>query len=276
VCLSDGNLPAAHTPVYSYVMAVVLDRSCVRASGRDAVVFLQSMLTNDVQAAPDGGGVYALLLTPKARVVADMEVFRVGDELMLACPPEAVDEVVGTLERSRFRKKVQFERSSAAVVWGDGAAALARLDTPAGQLALTGSAPDPSEPQDAWQAARVEAGIPLFGVDFDADMMPAEAGVVERAVSFTKGCYPGQEPVARLHYRGHANRGLRGLRYEGGPPPAGSPVTAGERQVGRTGSSAVSPRVGSIGLAVLRRDVHDGQTVDAGGVPAVVSPLPFA
>jgi tRNA-modifying protein YgfZ len=256
-------------------MSVVLDRSCVRASGRDALGFLQSMLTNDLQALPDGGGVYALLLTPKARVVADMEVFRVGEELVLACPPGAVGDVVGTLERSRFRKKVEFERSPAAVVWGDGAAALARLDTPAGRLALTDRPPSPGEPADAWQAARVEAGIPLFGVDFDADMMPAEAGVVERAISFTKGCYPGQEPVARLHYRGHANRGLRGLRYEGDPPPAGSPVSTGERQLGRTGSAAVSPRLGPIGLAVLRREVADGQAVQAGGVPAVVSPLPF-
>jgi tRNA-modifying protein YgfZ len=256
-------------------MAVVLDRSCVRASGRDAVSFLQSMLTNDVQAVPQGGGVYALLLTPKARVVADMEVFRVGEELVLACPPQAVDDVVETLVRSRFRKKVEFEPTPAAVVWGDGAAALARLDTPAGQLALTDTAPAAGEPSGLWQAARIEAGIPLFGVDFDAEMMPAEAGVVERAISFTKGCYPGQEPVARLHYRGHANRGLRGLRYQDEPPPAGSPVTAGERGVGRTGSTAVSPRLGPIGLAVLRREVEDGQAVDAGGVAAVVSPLPF-
>jgi tRNA-modifying protein YgfZ len=276
VCLTAQTRVRGAPCIYSYVMAVVLDRSCVRASGRDAVGFLQSMLTNDVQAVADGGGVYALLLTPKARVVADMEVFRVGDELVLACPPQAVDDVVETLVRSRFRKKVQFERSPAAVVWGDGTAALAGLDTPAGRLALTGQAPEAGEPADAWQAARVEAGIPLFGVDFDADVMPAEAGVVDRAISFTKGCYPGQEPVARLHYRGHANRGLRGLRYRSDPPPPGSPVTAGERPLGRTGSTAVSPRLGPIGLAVLRREAQDGQTVDAGGVPAVVSPLPFS
>jgi folate-binding protein YgfZ len=256
-------------------MAVVLDRSCVRASGRDALDYLQSMLTNDLESVPDGGGVYALLLTPKARVVADMEVFRVGEDLVLACPPEALDDVVQALVRSRFRKKVEFEATTEAVVWGDGAGALAQLDTPAGRLALAASAPDSSEPADAWQAARIEAGIPLFGVDFDGDMMPAESGVVDRAISFTKGCYPGQEPVARLHYRGHANRGLRGLRFEAEPPLPGTPVMAGERPVGRVGSSARSVRLGPIGLAVLRREVEDGQAVEAGGVPAVVSPLPF-
>ncbi len=247
----------------------------MRASGRDALDFLQSMLTNDLAPVPDGGGVYALLLTPKARVVADMEVFRVGDDLVLACPPDARDDVVQTLERARFRKKVEFEPGPEAVVWGDGAGALARLETPAGQLALTGAAPADGGPAEVWQAARVEAGIPLFGVDFDGEMMPAEAGVVDRAISFSKGCYPGQEPVARLHYRGHANRGLRGLRFDADPPPPGTPVMAGDRQVGRVGSSARSARLGPIGLAVLRREVEDGQAVEAGGVPAVVSPLPF-
>lgn len=256
-------------------MAVVLDRSCVRASGRDALDYLQSMLTNDLEPVPDGGGVYALLLTPKARVVADMEVFRVGDDLVLACPPDARDDVVQTLVRARFRKKVEFDPGPEAVVWGDGAGALARLDTPAGPVALAAAAPPHPDPLAGWEVARVEAGIPRFGVDFDGEMMPAEAGVVDRAISFSKGCYPGQEPVARLHYRGHANRGLRGLRYAAEPPPPGTPVMVGDRRVGRVGSSARSVRLGPIGLAVLRREVEDGQAVEAGGVAAVVSPLPF-
>jgi tRNA-modifying protein YgfZ len=256
-------------------MAVMLDRTCVRAFGRDARAFAQSMLTNDVEALEPGQGVYALLLTPKARVVSDMEVFRVGDELVLACPPAARDLVVETLVRSRFRKRVELEPSPHAVVWGNGSATLARLDTPAGEVALAAQPPGDRGRLDEWEVARIEAGIPLFGVDFDGDMMPAEAGVVERAISFSKGCYPGQEPVARLHYRGHANRGLRGLVFAGDPPPAGTPVTAAGRQVGRTGSSARSPRLGPIGLAVLRRELEDGQRVQAGSVDAVVSPLPF-
>jgi folate-binding Fe-S cluster repair protein YgfZ len=105
--------------------------------------------------------------------------------------------------------------------------------------------------------------------------MPAEAGLVERAVSFTKGCYPGQEPIARLHYRGHANRGLRGLAFKRSLPEPGAAVVADEREVGRVTSVAESPRFGRIGLAVLRREVADRQKVEAGGVAAVVKPLPF-
>ena len=95
-------------------------------------------------------------------------------------------------------------------------------------------------------------------------------------MSFTKGCYPGQEPIARLHYRGHANRGLRGLAFPGDPPEPGAAITAADREVGRVTSVAESPRFGTIGLAVMRREVADRQKVDVGGHRAVVRPLPFA
>ncbi len=107
--------------------------------------------------------------------------------------------------------------------------------------------------------------------------MPAEAGLDERAVSFSKGCYPGQEPVARLHYRGHPNRGVRGLVVlrRGAARRPRRRWCFGEKQVGRVTSPAVSPRYGSIALAVLRREVPDGAEVDAGGVAGVVKGLPF-
>jgi tRNA-modifying protein YgfZ len=254
-------------------MAVVLDRTVFRASGRDTRAYLQSMLTQDVEAIPDGRGAYALLLTPKARVIADLEVFAVDGTLVLALPPAAAEDAVRTLEMARFRKKVVFEPAPEVVVWqGDGG--LAELATPAGRLVLAAQPPGQAEPAERWQVARVEAGLPEFGNDFDGSSMPAEAGLDERAISFTKGCYPGQEPVARLHYRGHANRGLRGLRHGGAPPPPGTPVILDGREVGRTGSAAVSERFGAIGLAVLRREVTDGSPVDAGGA-ATVTALPF-
>ena len=112
--------------------------------------------------------------------------------------------------------------SAHAVVWGEATDALASLETPAGPHRLLASAPDGVEPADAWEVARVEAGLPAFGREFGEDSMPAEAGLVPLAVSFTKGCYPGQEPVARLQYRGHANRGLRGLALSGALPELGS------------------------------------------------------
>ena len=256
-------------------MTVIPDRALVRMTGPDAVAHLQSMVTNDVEAIPAGGGAYALLLTPKARLIADLEVFNTGGELVLACPPEVRDDLVDVLVRARFRKKVELEAAAGAVVWGEADGALATMETPIGPYRLVEVTPAGNGAGD-WEVARIEAGIPRFGREFGPDTMPAEAGLVERAVSFTKGCYPGQEPIARLHYRGHANRGLRGLAFRRGLPEAGAPVTAGEREVGRVTSVAESPRFGAIGLAVLRREVADRQKVDAGGLPAVVKPLPFA
>lgn len=258
-------------------MAAVLDRAFVRASGPDAVAYLQSMVSNDVEAVAPGGGTYALLLTPKARVIADLEVFRTGDDLVLACPPERLDEVLGTLLRARFRKKVALEPARYALVWGEAADALAELDTPAGTQRLLAQPPaNGAGSAQEWEVARIESGVPRFGREFDADSMPAEAGLEQRAISFTKGCYPGQEPVARLHYRGHANRGVRGVRFDGITAAPGTPVVVDGAQVGRVTSAIASPRFGPIGLAVLRREVADGAAGEAGGTALTVVPLPFS
>ena len=148
-------------------MAAVLERAFVRASGPDAVAYLQSMVTNDVEAIAPGGGTYALLLTPKARVIADLEVFRTGADLVLACPPETLDDVLGTLLRARFRKKVALEPAGYALVWGDADGALAELATPIGVERLLAAAPNgDAAPAEAWELARIEAGMPRFGHEF--------------------------------------------------------------------------------------------------------------
>ncbi len=106
--------------------------------------------------------------------------------------------------------------------------------------------------------------------------MPAEAGIVERAVSFTKGCYIGQETVARLHYKGRPNRNLRGLRLSG-PAAVGAVLRLGEKEVGRVGSACVSPALGPIALAIVRREAEPGDELAVGedGVTARVVDLPF-
>jgi folate-binding protein YgfZ len=258
-------------------MASLLERRCITAAGPDAGTLLQSLLSNDVDAAAPGGGVYGLLLTAKARVIADVELFNTGDGYVLACPANRTGEVEQAIMRARFRRKVDLAPSPHVVVWGDVAGSLATLQTPAGPHRLLAGPVDGLEPADAWELARIEAGLPAFGREFDEGSMPAEAGLVPLAVSFTKGCYPGQEPVARLHYRGHANRGLRGLELlDGALPPPGTAVTAGGREVGRAGSAVMSPRFGSIALAVLRSKVADGDEVSVDGSAARVRPLPFA
>ncbi|MDX6605939.1 MAG: hypothetical protein QOD14_479 [Solirubrobacterales bacterium] len=129
---------------------------------------------------------------------------------------------------------------------------------------------------EAAEIIRVESGRPRFGLDMGPESMPAEAGIVDRAVDFEKGCYIGQEPVARLHYRGKPNRTLRGLRLAA-PAAHGDPLVLGEREVGRVGTACLSPALGPIALAIVRREAADGQqvTVGDGEVTAELVQLPF-
>lgn len=147
-------------------------------------------------------------------------------------------------------------------------------DTPRLTAALARGALAVSE--QAAECLRVESGRPRFGVDIDDTTIPQEAGLNERAVSFTKGCYVGQETVARLHYRGKPNRHLRGLLLSA-PVATGEELQLGERSVGRVGSSAISPEFGPIALALVRREAEPGATVSVGdsGTTAIVAELPF-
>jgi folate-binding protein YgfZ len=128
----------------------------------------------------------------------------------------------------------------------------------------------------AGEVLRVEAGRPRYGVDVDDTVIPQEAGLNERAVSFTKGCYVGQETVARLHYRGKPNRHLRGLRLSA-PARHGDELRLGEKVVGKVGTAVVSPRLGPIALALLRREAEPSATIEVGdgGETAQVVELPF-
>jgi tRNA-modifying protein YgfZ len=130
--------------------------------------------------------------------------------------------------------------------------------------------------EEAAECLRIEQGRPRYGLDIDHGTIPQEAGLNERAVSFTKGCYVGQETVARLFYKGKPNRHLRGLRLSA-PAPTGDELHLGEKAVGRLGSVAVSPRLGPIALALVRREAEPGATlgVGAGDVEAEVVGLPF-
>jgi folate-binding protein YgfZ len=148
------------------------------------------------------------------------------------------------------------------------------------RLALDGGA----EPAGlaAWEVARVEAGRPEWGLDIDDTTIPQEANFEElHAISYTKGCYTGQEVVARVHFRGHVNRHLRGLRAAGAePPPTGAQlVDADGRLVGDVRTGVSSPRLGGIALAMVRREVELGASLtarwDGGESRADVSALPF-
>lgn len=151
----------------------------------------------------------------------------------------------------------------------------ARADADALRAAVLGRGAAEVAPEAA-EIVRIEAGRPRFGADFSSATMPAEAGIVERAVDFEKGCYIGQEPVARLHYRGRPNRHLRGLELSA-PAAPGSPLRLGEKPVGEIGSACLSPARGPIALALVRREAEPGAelAVGAGDVTARVVELPF-
>ena len=130
--------------------------------------------------------------------------------------------------------------------------------------------------EEAAECLRIELGRPRYGIDLDDSVIPQEAGLNERAVSFTKGCYVGQETVARLFYKGKPNRHLRGLLLSA-PAATGDELVLDERVVGRIGSTALSPRLGPIALALVRREAEPGASlsVGGGGVGAEVVELPF-
>jgi tRNA-modifying protein YgfZ len=150
----------------------------------------------------------------------------------------------------------------------DGAEQLRDLLRSAGAVEVT---------EEAAEILRVESGRPRFGLDMGEALMPAEAGITDRAVDFEKGCYIGQEPVARLHYRGRPNRRLRGLRLSGAARH-GEALRLGEREVGTVGTTCLSPALGPIALAVVRREASEGDTLEVGegGTTAEVVELPFA
>jgi folate-binding protein YgfZ len=236
-------------------------RAYVRVQGPDAVGYLNRMLTNDV---PAEGSVDALLLTPKARVVAPVLVWRRGeDDVLLLTEPELGDELRAQLARMRFAAKceIALEEHASLVVLGGGegipnrdygVAAVEVLDAP-----LEATVSDAE-----LERLRIQAATPRFGRELDDRVLPAEAGLDERAISFSKGCFPGQEPVARQRYRGKVNRRLRVLEVEGAPEPE-TPVVQGEKEVGR-----ITSAVEGLALAYVRAEVPDDAELTVGGAPA--------
>jgi folate-binding protein YgfZ len=290
------------------------ERGKLALSGAAAKEFLQGQVTNDVEALTPGTGCYAAFLTPKGKMLGDVRVLDAGDELLLDTERAALQSLFNMIRRSSIGYDVQLHKRTlergllsllgpesarvagvpelsadehAHVVAGLGGVSVRAIRTDAGVDLLPRSA-DVNTVRAAARAAgadlisdavgeclRVEAGLPRYGVDLDDTVIPQEAGLNERAVSFTKGCYVGQETVARLHYRGKPNRYLRGLRLTG-RAETGDQVTFEGRVVGTLGSVAKSPKFGPIALSLVRREAPPGTTVSVGSdTSAEVVELPF-
>jgi folate-binding protein YgfZ len=257
-------------------------RAFVRISGPQAEDFLQRMVSNDVAALRPGASCDALLLTPKARVVALLRVLRRGeDDFLLLTEPELGTVVRDHLVRFRFaaQAEIEPEEHTSYLLLGAyaqppaGATAIRSEDygIPAFEVLDAEPAADEWLEWDELELLRILAGTPRHGREIDDRVLPAEAGLVERTVSLTKGCYPGQEPVARLHFRGHANRGLRRLRIEDTTPPEQDAELLFEgKAVGRV-TSAVASEGSVLALAYVRTEVPDSAELRVGD--AVARPL---
>jgi folate-binding protein YgfZ len=293
---------------------LVRERGMAHVRGADAVEYLQGQLTNDIEALEPGRGCYSALLDRKGHMQADMRVlllhsddvwldlelagtpaalkhlrmYSVGRDLEIAdaAGEWAIVSVVGLRaaqatgfeglhpeHAQRFRSWDAIDVLGVATDLGidviarsgDAGALLDRLRA-SGAAEVT---------EEAVEILRVETGTPRFGHEMTSATIPEEAGINERAVSFTKGCYIGQETVARLHYRGKPNRHLRGLRLAQAAR-AGDPVMLGEREVGRLGTAVISPARGPLALGILRREAAPGEAVVVGdGIHAEVVELPF-
>lgn len=291
------------------------DREVLLVRGPDAVEYLHGQITNDIEGLAPGTGCYAALLDRKGHLCSDMRVLRLETgEIWLDLEPEPAAGVLKHLRTYSIGRDVEVgdetDRFSIVSVIGPRAAELtgfeglepehaqrvrdwdgveaAAVATDIGVdllvsserepalLALLEGAGIPRVGAEAAEILRIESGRPRLGLDMGADHMPAEAGIVDRAVNFEKGCYIGQEPVARLHYRGKPNRSLRGLRLSA-PALHGDSLTLGERQVGTVGSACISPALGPIALAIVRREAAPGDRLAVGteGATAEVVELPF-
>jgi tRNA-modifying protein YgfZ len=218
-------------------------RAFVRVAGSDAADYLQRMVSNDVEALDTSEGCDALLLTAKARVIAPLRVLRrADDDFLLSTEPELGETVRRELVRMRFAAKAEIEpeEHEAWLVLGEGEV----LDEqPGGEEAS-------EEEYERW---RIESAIPRWGAEIDETILPAEAGLDQTHISFTKGCYPGQEPIARQRYRGKVNRQLRVLDLESEHvPERGTELLYESRKVGWI-TSAVPRRA----LAFVRVEVPE-------------------
>ena len=236
--------------------AVRVERAFIRVAGPDARDYLQRMVSNDVDALAVGEACDALLLTAKARIIAPVRVLRRGDEdFLVSTEAELGEPVRALLTRMRLRAQCEIdaERHDA---WhtldGD-----EFIDTqPSADVV----------PDETFERLRIEAAIPRWGRELDDSILPAEAGLDATHISFTKGCYPGQEPIARQHYRGKVNRRLRVFDVDG-TVSAGDEIVHGEKVVGR-----ITSAVDGVALGYLRTEIPDDAELSAASRRAKVRP----
>lgn len=270
-------------------------------AGPGALQCLQGLLTNDLNKPGDGSLVYGALLTPKGLIILDCWVIKLTDRFLFITdldartaaadmfkkllPPRLARVTDLTDEWQVYRvfgggSEVPQADIDGVVVAAAGTAPFKALVAGAADpvahvlklLAITGAR---SATDDEWEAARILAGWARRGAEIDEKTLVQEVRFDENnGVSYGKGCYTGQETVARLHFRGHTNRDLRGLTFSSSEPLTNAKIMVAEKEVGSVRSILTLP-TGRFALALIRREVETGQVVTAGGLPATVTALPL-
>jgi len=306
--LSYGDVTGEYFALREAAAVVRPAHEIVWVRGPDAISFLDGLLSQDIAGISEGGVARSFLLTPRGKLASLLWALRGTDEVGLVADPGGADALTEALTKFRFRVDVTIERGAAtAEVWGA-----------ASESALGGSGPSvgwglggdglvaalPLGPLPRYLVSeaiatrlvddgvrragvvaattvRIEAGEPWMGVDVDGGTIPQETGLVDGAVSFTKGCYLGQELVARIDSRGRVNRHLRGVVLgEDVIPPVGAEVMVGDLVAGTLTSVGESLTLRApIGMALLRREAGPGDEVQihwtGGRAPARVAELPL-
>ena len=269
--------------------AVELDRDFIAVTGPQAIEYLQGQLSQDIEAL--SGSALSLLLEPQGKIAAFVRITSTGPESMvLDFDAGHRDGVLDRLKRFKLRTKADIEvlagwrclavRGPKAVEVlpapsgdGDGSTVRAAFEwLGAGGVDLLGPAPETPAGMElcdprAYEVLRIEAGLPALGSELDERTIPEETGLVATTVSFTKGCYTGQELVARIDSRGgNVPRRLRGVVLSGsGDLGAGQVIVLDDREVGVVTSAAVSPSRGPVGLAYIKRGNEPPFTARLGG-----------
>ncbi|MEO8677704.1 MAG: glycine cleavage T C-terminal barrel domain-containing protein [Vicinamibacterales bacterium] len=243
------------------------DRGVLSITGRDRATWLQGLVTNDVLSLGAGQSCYAAYLTPQGRMITDMNVVADAGRLLLDVPAPLAAALRERLDGLIFAEDTQVTDESAALqvleVYGGGKP----LGLPNQVLILARAARPPDLPEvdlDTFEVFRIEEGIPRFLVDMTDDTIPLEAGIEDRAISFTKGCYVGQEVIVRVTHRGGGRVAKKLVKWRAGAlAPAGAKIVSGDRDIGRVTSAALSPALDRVvGLGYVHRDfVEKGTSV---------------
>lgn len=270
------------------------DRGVVRVDGADRRAFLQGLLTNDIQALGPGAACYSALLTPQGRMITDMHVLETGEHLLIDVRRGDAAALAGRLDQSVFTEDVTVRDASEeygrVAVAGPHAQHVLEQALAADPRVVTRHFADPAYEvpffevfaekealdavvkglrdagahdvgREAAETLRIESGVPLFGIDMDEDTIPLEAGIQDRAISFTKGCYVGQEVIVRILHRGQGRVARRLVRFEiavaseADLPVPGTRVEKDGKQIGTLTSVAWSPaRERGVALGYVSRD----------------------